>query len=120
MTFVRKQRRQILSAQDIDTCRVVADIMYQMIKILNTIEETLHQMYLDKLEKHPDYVSRHSHTFADYKRTYTFIELQISMILKAIPSFTWQVPKQRLEDIELELLRLHYMVSIPKQTLSFQ
>ncbi|XP_032455825.1 NFX1-type zinc finger-containing protein 1-like isoform X2 [Nasonia vitripennis] len=120
LTFVRNRRRQILSAQDVDTCRVIVDIINHMIEILSTIEETLHQMSLEKWKK--NFISGYSPvpTFRDYKITYKFIEIQILIILESISSCTWHLPKQRLEDIELELLRLHYMAALCIADLKFR
>lgn len=111
VAFVRNKRRQVLNAQDIDSCRVIIDVMHHLIEMLSLIEETLGEIHSENPNTARRSFGRGTvrPTFANYSDTYEFIQLQIETILRSI-SLNWQMPQQRLSDIQLELLRLRYMV----------
>lgn len=91
-TVVKKRnKKQILSAQEIDACRAVLETIHAMYNILSAFVIQYSRMKKSKFSKS--------------------VRLQVSIILKAMPS-TWCFPKQRINDIQLELLRLEYIVSL--------
>lgn len=84
--IAHKKRKQELSLQEIDAFKVKLDILYQMIEILSSIQNR--------------------HTSA-----YNHVIEQVSLIAVSIPK-EWLITKQNLDDLQLEISRLHYLVGL--------
>ncbi|XP_031784747.1 NFX1-type zinc finger-containing protein 1 isoform X2 [Nasonia vitripennis] len=109
----RYKRYQHLNAQEIDACRVVLDIIRNVFEILSSVQhidipKKLNQNDLRIRLKLSSLLTKKNGKII---KSYEFVLPQLQVILYSIPR-TFRIPKQRLNDIQQELLRLEYMIKV--------
>lgn len=81
---VRKQRKQNMSAQEIEVFGLVLQLLHQLFDALVLIKKQT-------------------------VKSYRLVKYQVDLLVSSFPK-TWQVSNQELNDIQLELRRLRYLV----------
>ncbi|OXU25033.1 hypothetical protein TSAR_011075 [Trichomalopsis sarcophagae] len=109
----RYKRYQHLNAQEIDACRVVLDIIRNVIEILSSVQhiDIPKQLNQNDLRIRLKLSSLLTKKNGKIIKSYEFVLPQLQVILYSIPR-TFGIPKQRLNDIQQELLRLEYMIKV--------
>ncbi|XP_001601379.1 NFX1-type zinc finger-containing protein 1 isoform X2 [Nasonia vitripennis] len=86
---VQNQKKQVLNGQEIETFRIVLDIISRIFKIL-------------------------SHVKNRNASVYQYVKQQVNMLVESLPK-NWQITRQSIKDTESELLRLNYLVELCKE-----
>lgn len=83
-SIISNQRRQNLSAQELDVFRIVLEFLHQLFNALVLTEKC---------------------TVESYK----FVEDQVKLLIESFPE-NWQISNQEINDIQLEMRRLRFLV----------